>query len=1284
MRLLAWNCRGIGKAPTVRALKALARDNSPDLVFLSETKSNVQKINKIRVSLNYVDSFCVESSGKAGGLALFWKQGVDFEVVYSDVHIIAGLVYSDPPGSSWLLLAIYGPPKRQHRKNFWSFLKDLIGSYSGPWLIIGDLNSIYSSEDKRGGSLRGSCSTNWFSDFVAETGALDLGFNGPHFTWSNKREGLANVKERLDRALCDQEWQCLFPKAGIRHLGAPTSDHRPILLDTHLDNGKIVRPFRFEAMWTKDEESSAIVEKAWNLEVEGSQCFKLAKKIKKTRYELKDWNKAYFGMAQTRIKELEHKIEEIRGLDPTKENLELEAALCLELNDWLEKEEIKWKQKSRELWLREGDRNSKFFHLSTLIRRRCNRINEIKLEDGTWLFGREAIGNYFTNHFKSIYQSVHPQFPQSLEGLIEALLGPDGFPGLFYRHYWSIVGVSRLRPLLGKLIDPAQTAFVPNRWITENVVLAQEIVHSFKHMKKKRGFLGMKLDFNKAYDRMEWSFLEAVLIAFGFSGKTVRLIMQCVSTVQFTLLLNGGICSNFCPFRGLRQGDPLSPYLFIMGSEVLMRLINREIQQGSLMGVKIGNTAPPISKLCYADDVILICRARADEVRSLMNCLDTYCAWSGQSISLEKSGVFYSKGVHVQFKKQICSLWGLKPLPQSTKYLGVPLFLSQNRMKDFHYLKERMEAKTCSWKSKALSWMGRATLIKSVALAIPCYTMAVIQLPKKLCEEMDAILRRFWWAPRKEVSHFFAPMAWRKLCTPKSEGGLGFRSFWSLNQTFLAKLAWWILSKKDSLCVKLLLSKYKIRGNWLNQTPNSKGSWTWRGIEKSKHILSKGACMAVGDGNNILVWSDPWVPDCSSFIPRPKDDNGLLNSLVVSQLFNQEHTDWDEGKLQSLFEPDDVQAIKRITVPHHARSDGWIWTKSNNGDFSIKSAYWNARCISDRGTLDSIKEGIWKANLHERLKMLLWRIASSLLPTKVNLARFIDNADLWCPLCKNDQESVVHIFLHCPIAKALWFGSQWGIRSEFLPISDASKLIEFILKPSSCIQVSVELEESFSLYGALIIDAIWKMRNHVVFERKNLQPEDMLRCINKTFLEFSKFRSAAYSGNKIKIPCGWCKPSQGQIKINCDAAIGQNYSVLAVVARDWRGNLVFALSKKVNTNVPVQAEAEALRWAVSLALARDLSNVVFESDSQICINAVVQSISKPLWRIQSLIWDIQSAVRLITNYVFHWVSREANIAAHSLASWSLKNAFVGSFDSFCGPSSFVDVISKEASSVLLL
>ena len=164
------------------------------------------------------------------------------------------------------------------------------------------------------------------------------------------------------------------------------------MLDTHIDNCKLNRPFRFEVMWTKDESSVEVIERAWDINVEGSQSFKLAKKIKRVGDELKSWNKNHFGYAKTRIKELEKLIEEARGRDSTKENLEIEAALCLELEEWMEKEELKWKQKSRELWLREGDRNSKFFHLSTIIRRHSNRINEIKLDDGSWLHGREQIG----------------------------------------------------------------------------------------------------------------------------------------------------------------------------------------------------------------------------------------------------------------------------------------------------------------------------------------------------------------------------------------------------------------------------------------------------------------------------------------------------------------------------------------------------------------------------------------------------------------------------------------------------------------------------------------------------------------------------------------------------------------------------------------------------------------------------------------------------------------------------------------------------------------------------
>ena len=145
------------------------------------------------------------------------------------------------------------------------------------------------------------------------------------------------------------------------------------------------------------------MDKAWQLQVGGSQGFKLAREQTNTKNEMKKWNKEHFGNLRERIKELEKKIEEVQGAEATQENLELEAALSLELDDRLAKESLKWHQKSREIWLKEGDRNSRFFHLTTLIRRRRNFISDIKQEDGSWISGREAIQEYFNTNYQSLY-----------------------------------------------------------------------------------------------------------------------------------------------------------------------------------------------------------------------------------------------------------------------------------------------------------------------------------------------------------------------------------------------------------------------------------------------------------------------------------------------------------------------------------------------------------------------------------------------------------------------------------------------------------------------------------------------------------------------------------------------------------------------------------------------------------------------------------------------------------------------------------------------------------------
>ena len=339
MRIFSWNCRGAGKAPTVRAIKALSKESCPYVLFLAESKSILEYI---RLKIGFEKCFVKRQRG-VQELASFWKKGVDLKIVSLDKSSIVALVYSDPLHSVWMLIAVHGPPNYGKRARFWRSMEDIVKSFSGPWMMIGDLNCISSNEDKKGGQHVGDCSTRILRNFMFNTGAIDIQFLGPSFTWSNKRSGIANIRERLDRSICDQDWRCMFPKVGVRHLVAPCSDHNPILLDTHLENQNLKRPFRFEAMWIRDESSSQVVEGAWNIPVKGSQSFKLMKKQRMVCQELKKWNRNYFRYTRIRIKELESLISELQQKEPSPENLEKEAALMMELEEWLERDELKWR-----------------------------------------------------------------------------------------------------------------------------------------------------------------------------------------------------------------------------------------------------------------------------------------------------------------------------------------------------------------------------------------------------------------------------------------------------------------------------------------------------------------------------------------------------------------------------------------------------------------------------------------------------------------------------------------------------------------------------------------------------------------------------------------------------------------------------------------------------------------------------------------------------------------------------------------------------------------------------
>ena len=216
---------------------------------------------------------------------------------------------------------------------------------------------------------------------------------------------------------------------------------------------------------------------------------------------------------------------------------------------------------------------------------------------------------------------------------------------IFYKIISKILA-NRLKVHMHKIISPFQSAFVPKRNIQNNTILAHELLHSFKSKRGKGGFMFLKMDMEKAFDRMEWSFLLAILKQLGFSSIWIAWVRICISSASFSISLNGSPYGHFTSERGLRQGDPLSPFHFILGSEALSRLLLSEESKGSLKGLRIARNCAPINHLLFVDDLILFRKASISEAACFKSCLDKYCCWSGQSINASKSSICLSRNTN--------------------------------------------------------------------------------------------------------------------------------------------------------------------------------------------------------------------------------------------------------------------------------------------------------------------------------------------------------------------------------------------------------------------------------------------------------------------------------------------------------------------------------------------------------------------------------------------------------------------------------------------------------------
>lgn len=351
---------------------------------------------------------------------------------------------------------------------------------------------------------------------------------------------------------------------------------------------------------------------------------------------------------------------------------------------------------------------------------------------------------------------------------------------------------NRLKPCLSNIISEKQSAFVEGRLLTDNALIAFELNN---YMKRKtqgsNGIAGLKIDISKAYDRLEWDFLRNMMHRFGFNEVCINIVMGLVCSVSYGFIHDGDVFGNVMPSRGLRQGDPISPYLYIMCVEGLSAIIRRNEEAGLLHGCTISRGAPEISHLLFADDSYFFFKATGPEAGVMKIILDRYEAISGQVINYNKSTITFSPNTKEESRQEVCQQLGVIEVQMPGKYLGMPMRIGRNKVSSFAFLTERIEQKLQGWHNISLSKAGKVMLLKTAAQVIPNFWMSLFLIPMEVCEGMERRMNAFWWS-NGDAGKVIKWLSWDRMCEAK-EGGV-----WVLKSCGILTLRCWLSKVGDS------------------------------------------------------------------------------------------------------------------------------------------------------------------------------------------------------------------------------------------------------------------------------------------------------------------------------------------------------------------------------------------------------------------------------------------------------------------------------------------------------
>ena len=468
---MMWNCRGANKTNFRRSIRFLLKKFPTDILAIFETDAGGDKAGQICQRLGFESSYRVDAVGQSGGLWLLWKSEIgEVEIVESSDQFIHAVIVNGEERVN--LVVVYAAPTASRRSGLWEPLRRVVSSVDGSVIVGGDFNTIIRLDERCGGNGRLSSDSLAFGEWINNLSLIDMGFCGNQYTWRRGKSENFLVAKRLDRVLCCPHTRLKWQEAKVSHLPFLASDHAPLYvqLSPECQGNASRRPFRFEAAWLKHPSFKDLLASSWKNDINTRAA------LKDLRYKLKKWNREVFGDVQVRKDKLLKVIKVTQSLvdqQPSNELLEEETLLLKELDVVLEQEEVIWFQKSREKWIDHGDRNTSFFHTSTVIRRRRNRIECLKNDTDTWVSDGQELEQIVVDYFQRLYslddvelnneklpqkgfvdlQSDHhrdlskPFSAWEVEQAVRSMgkfkaPGPDGFQAVFYQDSWDVVGTS--------------------------------------------------------------------------------------------------------------------------------------------------------------------------------------------------------------------------------------------------------------------------------------------------------------------------------------------------------------------------------------------------------------------------------------------------------------------------------------------------------------------------------------------------------------------------------------------------------------------------------------------------------------------------------------------------------------------------------------------------------------------------------------------------------------------------------------------------------------------------